>query len=201
MYRFLLILFFISAATYADNLNNKADLFEEGYVRDVLKDSRQNLYSNNPKSSFEGSRKDSSIGRKTNSEMLKGSVSGGEKIKWIGAILGSLNEKDFRENLQGFLKVSDKHGLDIAIVYAIGDFSEKYNNEMVNIIGRNGSISFVEELPEKYNVKLSPSWIVATHNGAYILEGVELEKYINQKGEYIEKQNLFEAQEPVMDSF
>lgn len=193
------IIFFIFSNINAQEIEKKDNFYKQNFAKEVLKNQQQNEETKTVINENKKNILSNNFDRTTNVIDKKTDMFESKKIKWLGLIIKMDQEKHFLENLDNLIGISDRYEIDIAKVYAIGDFSSKYNNYSSKIYARGeGGISYQNHVPKKFEVKLSPTWLIATEEGLIILEGLKLERYINAQGQFVENQEFFEEK---IDSF
>jgi len=138
-------------------------------------------------------------------------VKRGEPITALGGILDAQQREHFRTELAKLIGVASDNNIVLGKVYAIGPISSIIDKktkipfadrkEMFKFAVMEGLLYPSEEIPERYNIKLSPTWIIRTEKGEILLEGIgNLASFINERGEFIDKSfgvlsNVLETEE------
>ena len=109
----------------------------------------------------------------------------------LGVILSGIDDKHFANTLQELLDVALKYNLALGKVVMVGPFNNPPKVDVfMGIAVLGGTEVAIDELPAKYSVSKSPTWIVTTAKGEILLEGfTDLERFMNSKGEFV--QNTF----------
>lgn len=116
----------------------------------------------------------------------------GIKIEALGAIFSTDDQKELEKQVNHLIKIAFRRDIPLAAIYAVGadNPNVRGNNEVMNalwILG--GSLVGLPALVSPYDqyVEHTPSWIVYTNRGQFVLEGVAApERFINSRGEYVE---------------
>jgi len=114
----------------------------------------------------------------------------GNKIKYISLIINADKILHTRQNIQRIHSLSKKHNLKIKDVYLIGNYHLGIDPQyLTSVFVMGGKLNLNRKVPKKYGaVSKSPAWILGTKDGDVIIEGInEIERYINNKGEFVEK--------------
>jgi len=117
------------------------------------------------------------------------------KVFAIGAILNSTEPTHYKDSLQELSEIALKFDLALSEIFTIGDIRHIQLDPGTNmkLLARGGTIGVHSEVPKKYPVKLSPTWIVKTEKGEVLLEAAgPLNKYFNDKGEFLLNKNWAE---------
>jgi hypothetical protein len=109
------------------------------------------------------------------------------RVRAIGGIINSVDIPHYEKSLQQLVDLAVAKDLDVSTVYVMGNMKTSSETELITkILGRGGVVRFVNSIPAGYDVSYSPTWIVKTKEGEVLLEGVSgLEKYFNQRGEFL----------------
>ena len=112
------------------------------------------------------------------------------KVNYIGAILNSLDFAHFEASLNEVTTVVTKYDLAYGKIYTIGDFKSvpKVQQLVFKIVTRGGEVLVRGSAPDKYPVRLSPSWIIGTPDGEFLLEATgALDDNFNSSGEFVDR--------------
>ena len=111
-------------------------------------------------------------------------------VRSIGGIINSLDAQHYTNSLQQLTDFARAKNLNIGTIYTLGDMRIATENPNVpKVVARGGVVRMVSNIPQGYNVNLSPTWVLKTDEGEILLEAVgPLEKYFNQKGEYLDRE-------------
>ncbi len=123
-------------------------------------------------------------------------------VKAIGGILNSLDPEHYQKSLEQLTSLAISRDMNIGTIYAIGDMKVASDTPyMGKIMARGGVVHIVSNIPKGYEVSLSPTWIVKTDEGEVLLEAVGgLDKYFNQRGEFIDREKRKSASPPAKNS-
>ena len=113
----------------------------------------------------------------------------GVPVLSIGAVINSLDFTHFYRNLNSLSLLAQKHDFEIGRVYAIGDFQKMLASAKMlgRLMARRGQLDWLPTVPEKFKITKSPTWIVSTADGDFVIEGMPLlESFFNAKGEFVE---------------
>lgn len=197
----------------------KDPLFEKDFVTDILKGSGE-AYPNTPapaikereKGEKSSENKDfSEIGPEDPTptaeptllpEISISDVEGGIEISSIGAILSAKDSGHYSKSINQLIDVAIEANVKLDTIYSMGTIEEVFvpiaEQMKVDRSGRRyfeiaDKIKLSEHLPEPYDkmVKRSPTWIVSTPQGKYILEGLEpLTKFVSKQGKLVRVDEL-----------
>ncbi len=109
-----------------------------------------------------------------------------KKILSIGLIANGMNKEHGRENFSKLLSLVKEHNLPAGDMYYLSTFQDDVmsSDDLITFYVLGGNFELVEEVPEKYQVSKSPTWIVETVDGEVLFEGLlDVGRYINSKGE------------------
>jgi len=113
----------------------------------------------------------------------------GIKIERIGLVANFLNEDHALEALTAYREVLLEHSLEPGTIYMIGVTPGIIMDALVNMVRRLQflGVGFASnQVLPPVPVKLSPSWIVETATGRYLVEGtMNLDRFLNARGEFI----------------
>ncbi len=123
----------------------------------------------------------------------------GTPVAALSAILNVDEERHFNKNFERFFDVVNRHNLSVGTVYAISgadDFSvytkviqSTLGQRMLEFSLRGGKLQVLDYIPSEYQVTRSPTWVVETKKGRYLLEGIEkLSRYFNKRGEFVARE-------------
>lgn len=108
----------------------------------------------------------------------------------VSAILSSKEPEHLFAKLKEFTDTVFEYKLKPDKIYVVG-FINRITDaplDWAKISIKGGQIAIVDQVPEKYPVKLSPSWIIETKKGEILIEGEQkLSNYMNAKGEFLQK--------------
>jgi len=110
-------------------------------------------------------------------------------VNWLGLIVNTQETSNFNLSVSELLLVASQFDLAIGQVYFMGHSQAllKEFKKVGSIVARGGVVKMLETLPEKYQVERSPSWIVSTNKGEFVLDGVlKLNRFFNKKGEFLD---------------
>ena len=124
----------------------------------------------------------------------------GIPVESISLIVNGLDKKHFFSCLKDLYELCERTGMRIDTVYVVGNLDSVIDPALkamswprgvqdqpligINLYG--GKLAVVEEPPKEYPVRLSPSWVVNTKEGAYILEAIGgYKKYFNNRGQLV----------------
>ncbi|MBX7145098.1 MAG: hypothetical protein K1X79_11655 [Oligoflexia bacterium] len=109
-------------------------------------------------------------------------------VNGIGLVVNSLVKEHYEETLSKLISLADMHKLKISTVYTMGDFEITTSSPALPaIVARGGVVRVVNEIPNGYDISLSPTYIVKTAEGEILLEAVpNLDRYFNNQGEFLE---------------
>lgn len=117
------------------------------------------------------------------------SMGRGIKIERIGLVANFLNEDHALEALTAYREVLLEHSLEPGTIYMIGVTPGIIMDALVNMVRRLQflGVGFASnQVLPPVPVKLSPSWIVETATGRYLVEGtMNLDRFLNARGEFI----------------
>jgi len=214
-----ILLLFLNVSAFCQE---KDPLFEKDYVTDILKDNQVND-SNTPTPAVkkEESKKDTSksdsfleVGPNDPTptaeptlppEISISDVDGGIEISSIGAILSAKDGGHYSKSINQLIDVAIEANVKLDTIYSMGTIDEVFvpiaEQMKVDNSGRRyfeiaDKIKLSEHLPEPYDkmVKRSPTWIVSTPQGKYILEGLEpLTKFVSKQGKLVRVDELVPA--------
>jgi len=124
----------------------------------------------------------------------------GKKILRIGGIVDDLKSHGFEDFSKSLILIADKYDFNIGTVYVVKGSTTQ--ESLINSLWiRGGMVKYVSSPPNKYNVTISPAWIIQTEDGQIVLEGISnIEKYINQRGEFLDKPRTLSALEESRNS-
>ncbi len=112
------------------------------------------------------------------------------KVNYIGAVLNSLDFAHFEAALNEVVDVVTKYDLAYGKFYTVGDFKSvpKVQTTVFKIISRGGEVLVKGAAPDKYPVRLSPSWIIGTPDGEFLLEATgPLDDNFNSSGQFVDR--------------
>jgi len=115
----------------------------------------------------------------------------GVEIRSLGLIVNAGDVLHGQTHMQELLGASQKYQIPISTVYAVGGMNA-FNGKlppaewlMVKLAGGDFRVELAP--PERYEVTLSPAWIVETPDGEVVLEAVtSLDKYLNREGKFVQ---------------
>ena len=114
-------------------------------------------------------------------------------VKSLGVILNSLDFKHLQEKLDEMLEAAILYDYRLGFIYTIGDMLNVGNipeDKMIALAMREGTLKIVGTIPGRYNVKMSPTWILEVEDGEILLEATgPLAQHLNQRGEFLDKPN------------
>jgi len=127
-----------------------------------------------------------------------------QPVQSIGAILNGLDKAHYETQLTILFEVAERYDFNLGPIYAIGASSHKDDlGRYFPLILRGAKIEYPTEPPEEYDVSMSPTWLINTKKGQYVLEATgTLDRYFNSRGHFIEKpvSALPEREEPLLDT-
>jgi hypothetical protein len=111
-------------------------------------------------------------------------------VNSIGLIVNSMEREHYQRALQGLLHIADTREIKISSVYTLGNFEIATRSSLIpGVVARGGVVRVLNEIPEGYEVTLSPTYIVKTPEGEIVLEAVSsLERYFSSSGEFLDRQ-------------
>lgn len=111
-------------------------------------------------------------------------------VNSIGLIVSSMEREHYQRALQGLLHIADTREIKISSVYTLGNFDIATRSSLIpGVVARGGVVRVLNEIPEGYEVTLSPTYIVKTPEGEVVLEAVSsLERYFSSSGEFLDRQ-------------
>lgn len=109
-------------------------------------------------------------------------------VNAIGLVVNSMQKDHYEETLAKLLALADNHKLKISTIYTLGDFEVATSSPALPaIVARGGVVRVVNEIPNGYDISLSPTFVVKTGEGEILLEAVpNLERYFNNQGDFLE---------------
>lgn len=115
----------------------------------------------------------------------------GVRIEAFGAILSTADQQQLAKQVKHIINISIQRDIPLAGIYAVGDQNPEVRDDKgimdaLWILG--GSLVGLPVVPHPYDkyVTQTPSWLIYTKRGKYILEGIASpEKYINIRGEFV----------------
>lgn len=116
------------------------------------------------------------------------------KVHGIGMLLNIKDRKHYQQFARKLLQFSDRYNILISRVYLVGNI-EPYKDDLLTkeMMLRGGRPAAGMVIPKKYKVSKSPSWILDTDEGEYVLDGaLELNKFFTAKGEFIDQEAFIE---------
>lgn len=124
----------------------------------------------------------------------------GLEVQSVSLIVNALDEKHFKQSVKELTDLAGATGVHAKTVYAVGNLDSLLpksftlaglalnpKEQPALLLGLyGGNLALVEEPPRQYPVQRSPSWIITTAQGEYILEAVgPLHNYFNKKGQLV----------------
>lgn len=112
------------------------------------------------------------------------------KVKWLGAVLNSLDTPHFQAGLDELVRAAIAHDFMLHEVYAIGRVPEQaaIDRLLPKLAIRGGALKIKAAAPPEYKVSRSPAWLIGTDSGMFILEATgALEDCFNSKHEFVDK--------------
>lgn len=133
-------------------------------------------------------------GDREGSEFNKSVFAEGKEVVSLGVIVNSLNASHAVAILEDLAKKTKKLGLPASPVILVGTqgsaaviFQQINAHDPTGLTAYEllGSLIFSMNIPEKYPVRSSPSWVVRTTGGEYVLDGVQsLDRYVTSDGRF-----------------
>lgn len=111
-------------------------------------------------------------------------------VETVGAIISSKDPQHLKDMLQELLDVAVKYDFALGDIYTVGfpPDSQALKPLLIKLSAREGKIMARAEVPEKYQVSKSPTWIVSTAAGEILLEGTgPLGANFNSKGKFLNR--------------
>lgn len=114
-------------------------------------------------------------------------VAEGEQVTSIGAVINGEDYTHAESALIQLREVSDKFRIPLDVVFYIGGINYLVKSKSTfPIIERGANVKVRDKPPTEFPVKLSPTWLLHTAKGIYMLEGTgPLDKSINQRGRFV----------------
>ena len=122
-------------------------------------------------------------------EEIEQATAPGIPIDWIGAIFDTADRENLGTEVDKLVEFADKYEFSLGRMILVGFTSnpQALTKEIGRLAVRQASMKFRRVPPERYDVKLAPSYIVSTRWGEIVLEGVSsLDRFFNEKGEYVD---------------
>ncbi len=112
------------------------------------------------------------------------------KVKSIGMILNFADIEHGRQKLEETYDVAKRYNIPLGKFYVLLDANNymETNRDTMALLARGADVKFKDRLPNRYKkVRLSPTWLIQTEVGEYILEAPpSLGRFFNGKGEFLE---------------
>lgn len=125
-------------------------------------------------------------------DLMAAANSPGLVVTALSVIVSTANHEHFLQAIEQFNSIMSSRNLQPGTLYMIGPAINPVDlfqsgNVLGPLLSRGGLPMSLFEIPKKYDVKASPTWIIETESGEILLEAVpSLEKYFNAKGEFID---------------
>ena len=110
------------------------------------------------------------------------------KVKAVSAVISSMDKTHFESGLKELIELSQRFDLAIHDVYVPGSIENLGETSPLffPIVARGGTISF-SNIPRRYQVTLSPTWIIETGEGEIIMEATgPLAENFNDEGDFVD---------------
>jgi hypothetical protein len=194
--RLMFIILLLPAFALAEEESTPGNFYKDNYAVSPLdKNVRpQNIVGNKQGSS--GSSTSTVRGTGVNSTVNQPYVAQGldgleaQPVLSVGVILNAFDMDHSDEYLAQLADFLTTRRMAAGNLY-LRHMRKGFKNEatLVKLMLLGGSNLMTSDLPEKYTaVERSPTWIVRTEKGEYLLEGVEkLERFITKNGGFVEK--------------
>jgi len=175
-------------AKYFYEQNYATETFEKNYLREQRQNEKGTSNSDTP--NFIESKNDLSVADTTKSfaALNEKDEKKGETPDWIGLVLSTKNRSHVNTVLGELKSLARQFDYRVGHLYFVGDISAalSYGQEIAELVARGAVVEFPQNIPEQYDLKRSPSWIVSLQKGEVILDGVmSLNTYLNSDGEFI----------------
>lgn len=126
-------------------------------------------------------------------EVEQGDLTGLQRalsVRSIGGIINSLDAEHYAKSLQTLTEFATEKNLNIGTIYTLGDMKVATDSPFIaKVVARGGVVRIVSNIPQGYDVTLSPTWIVKTDEGEILLEAVgPLAKYFNPAGQFLDRE-------------
>lgn len=139
-------------------------------------------------------------------EIAMSDMDGGIEISSIGAVLSAKDSGHYKKSLDQLIDVAIDASVRLDTIYSMGTIEEVFVPVAAQMkddsTGRRyfeiaDKIQLSEKVPSPYDtmVKRSPTWIISTPKGKYVLEGLEpLKKYVTKRGKLVRVDEIAEAE-------
>ena len=198
-YKALLLISLLATVAVAQDSRKPDSLFDRGFV--TRSDNKNKPVVSKPRrdrdSQQEGQRtvtpkvqrSDSVLPERKDKTPSVTELAEGIPIDWVGLIVNGIDEEHYVKTLNELFETVTDRKLGVGHVYTIGGFIKPDIEKIkLKLMVRGGGFQ-QDTLPDKYSKGTqSPTWIVATSDGEYLLEGLgPLKRYISTNGKFIER--------------
>ena len=122
----------------------------------------------------------------------------GIPIRTIGVVINGRNREHFAKHVGNLVHVASSLDLIVSQVAAVGMFVPGKENPLMDglyfspqalgLIALQGQLAPYLEVPKKFDIDKSPTWVLNTAEGTVLIEGLDqFWLYLNRKGEYVNR--------------
>ncbi len=176
---------------------SKESFFEKNYAKNPLeaskemRDQRSETDTNTPESISENNNAETeSLDSKfITDDDLENPDQNGIEIKWLGLIVSTKDSGIINNALSNLGEIVKKHQIKVGYIYLVGAPTgfQSFGKKLPILVENGAVIKFVQAVPDKYEIKRTPSWIVATEKGEILLDGVvNISGFLNSNGELLD---------------